>query len=270
MGTLTADQTKIIYNSDGSHARRDVVLAFGSSYNNTSNDTTTGETLTAASVGLNRIFQVQISEDSGYGFEALGLDSAEAQTTCRIKVFQGGSGTTGATSGGTPAGTNGTSAVTGTAAAQTFTGTAPASAVNLGTPVFSGTGQSSAGQVITTTDTQTMTLNQCAGMWFVSATHGPYLIASNTAVTGAVAVLTIIGTAPTTDAGAYKIITGVTPAGTNAASASLTATAAAQTFTGSILATHTHSIGAAAGGEVPNGTDLSTALASVKATIFGY
>jgi hypothetical protein len=72
---------------------------------------------------------------------------------------------------------------------------------------FTGTGQSSAGQVITTTDNQTMTLNQCAGMWFISATHGPYYIVSNTAVTGAPAVLTVIGDAPTTDAGAYRIVT---------------------------------------------------------------
>lgn len=87
----------------------------------------------------------------------------------------------------------------------------PANAVNLAAPVFSGTGQSSAGQVITTTDNQTMTLNQCAGMWFVSDTHGPYLIVSNTAVTGAPAVLTVMGDAPTTDAGAYKILKGATP-----------------------------------------------------------
>ena len=72
---------------------------------------------------------------------------------------------------------------------------------------FTGTGQSSSGQVITTTDNQTMTLNQCAGMWFISATHGPYYIVSNTAVTGAPAVLTVIGDAPTTDAGAYRIVT---------------------------------------------------------------
>ena len=97
--------------------------------------------------------------------------------------------------------------------APAFTGTAPTSAVDLATPVFSGTGQSSAGQVITTTDNQTMAANQCAGMFFVSATHGPYLIASNTAVTGAPAVLTIYGTAPTTDAGTYKILRGPTPAG---------------------------------------------------------
>lgn len=99
------------------------------------------------------------------------------------------------------------------ATAPTFTGTTPVAAFNA-TALFSGTGQSSSGQVITTTDNQTMTLNQCAGMLFISATHGPYYIASNTAVTGAPAVLTIYGTAPTTDAGSYKIINGLTPVGT--------------------------------------------------------
>jgi len=135
-------------------------------------------------------------------------------------TFTGASDTTSSVSGGTPTGTN---------SAPVFTGSA--SVLNLASPVFSGTGQSSAGQVITTTDNQTMTLNQCAGMWFVSATHGPYLIASNTAVTGAQAVLTIIGTAPTTDAGAYKIVANL-PVGT----------VSAPTFTGSALAGHTHTV----------------------------
>jgi hypothetical protein len=110
--------------------------------------------------------------------------------------------------------------------APDFTGTSPVAAVNP-TALFSGTGQSSAGQVITTSDNQTMTLNQCAGMWFISATHGPYLIASNTAVADAPAVLTIYGAAPTTDAGTYKILTGLTPIGT----------VASHTHTG---AAHTH------------------------------
>jgi hypothetical protein len=97
--------------------------------------------------------------------------------------------------------------------APAFTGTAATAAVNIASPAFSGTGMTASGQNMTSTDTQTMTLNQCAGMWLVCATHGPYLIASNTAVTGAVAVLTIYGGAPTTDAGTYKIISGMTPAG---------------------------------------------------------
>src|SRR6267154_6052738 len=145
-------------------------------------------------------------------------------STTKIKSYSltgtitGSGGNTSAVTAGTPAGTNSTSSVT----AQTFTGTA--SPLNSTSPSFSGTGQSSAGQVITTTDNQTMTLNQCAGMWFVSATHGPYLIISNTSVVGAPAVLTTYGTAPTTDAGTYKIVTTI-PVGTNG-----TSTAAAQTF----------------------------------------
>lgn len=97
-------------------------------------------------------------------------------------------------------------------------GTISAPTVNTATPVFSGTGQASSGQVITTTDNQTMAVNACAGMWFVSATHGPYLIASNTAVAAAPAVLTIYGTAPTTDAGTYNILKDTTPVFTGGAS----------------------------------------------------
>ena len=83
------------------------------------------------------------------------------------------------------------------------------SRLNLSAPVFSGTGTTAAGQVITTTDNQTMTLNQCEGMWLVQATGStpPNLIISNTAVTGAPAVLTVQGAA-NTDAGTYKIVSG--------------------------------------------------------------
>jgi hypothetical protein len=128
-----------------------------------------------------------------------------------------------------------------------FTGTVPTADLNLATPVFSGTGYATAGQVITTTDNQTMTLNQCAGMWFVpSAGAKPaVIILSNTAVAGAPAVLTVQGVAPTTDAGAYKIVTGQTPVGT----AALTGTAAALT-------------------QVTNGTNLS-AVVGLRMTIFG-
>ena len=106
-------------------------------------------------------------------------------------------------------------AVSGTSGATTpsFTGTAPVAAENLASPFKSGTGFATVGQVTTTTDSQTMTLNQCAGMWFVPATQPPCLIASNTAVTGAPAVLTLYGGAPTTNSGTYKILTGMTPVG---------------------------------------------------------
>ncbi len=116
--------------------------------------------------------------------------------------------------------------------------------INYAAPVFSGTGQSSSGQVITTTDTQTMTADQCAGMWFVSATHGPYLIASNTAVTGASAVLTTYGTAPTTDGGTYKILRSTTP---STSTANTPGDLAAITVSGS--------------GAGPNGFSISAAIA---------
>lgn len=128
---------------------------------------------------------------------------------------------------GTATGTNGTSAVSGTG---TFTGTS-AGSLDLATPAFSGTGYATGGQDITTTDNQTMTLNQCAGMWFIAnalASTAPVLIVSNTAVTGAPAVLTVIGTAPATDAGTYKIVKNIIPTGSVTA---LSGTAAAQTWT---------------------------------------
>jgi hypothetical protein len=118
--------------------------------------------------------------------------------------------------------------------------------LNLATPVFSGTGYATAGQVITTTDNQTMTLNQCAGMWFVppSGAKPAVLILSNTAVTGAPAVLTVQGVAPTTDAGAYTIVKGVAP--------TLAGTA----------------VGASALVEVANGVSL-VALTNIRLTALG-
>jgi len=134
----------------------------------------------------------------------------------------------------------------GTIAAPTFTGAAGKVVNN--TPAFTGTGLTAAGQVLTTTDNQTMTLNQCAGMILISATGNAAVeIASNTAVTGAPAVLTVVGKA-TTDAGVYSIFTGVTPTGTNSAPA----------FTGT----------AGAFVQVANATNLS-AVVGLRMTIFG-
>ena len=225
------------------------------------------------------LFGLSIVNSISFGEETSGYNFEHDKTNKKVKVYSGG------VSAFTPAGTNAnesshTHAVlldTGASAAgsshnHTFTGTAPTAAENLATPVFSGTGQSSSGQVITTTDNQTMTLNQCAGMWFISATHGPYLIESNTAVTGAPAVLTIYGTAPTTDAGTYKIITGMTPVGSNAAESTHThgpgTLADAASGAGSA---HTHAftgtaVAGAAGSEVANSTDLSAVVVEVTVT----
>ena len=160
-----------------------------------------------------------------YGYKVNGTAAgtlANESTHTHAVALDGG--VSDATSGGTPAGTN---------SAPTYTDGATSGALNLATPLFSGTGLTAAGQAMTTTDNQTMTLNQCAGMWLLPATAStpPMLIVSNTAVTGAPAVLTVIGAAAT-DAGAYKIVKSLA-----------VGTISAPTFTGSALATHTHGPG---------------------------
>ncbi len=220
-------------------------LAFDSSY------PTGGEAISAAAFGLARFTRIEIlptgATAGGAGYVYCPTIATDG-LTANILVFR--------TAAATPAGTNATSAVTGTG---TFTGTSPVTQLDYSNPVFSGTGQSCSGQVITTTDNKTMTADQCTGMWFVSATHGPYLIASNTAVTGAQAVLTIYGTAPTTDAGTYKILKGLTPVGTVSA---LSGTAAGQVFTGTAIAQ-----GVLA--EVTAATSLA-ALTAVPGVFYGY
>lgn len=186
-------------------------VAFDSSY------PTGGEAITAKQFGLASFSRIVVQPTSGYICQPV---IAAGGLTAVLKMYD--------VAAVTPAGTN--SAVGG---------------LDYATPVFSGTGQTSSGQDITTTDNQTMTLDQCKGMWFVSATHGPYLIAGNTAVNGAPAVLTIYGTAPTTDAGTYKILKN-----------------AAQTFAGTLQA-------AAGLAEVPSLTNLS-ALSAVVVQVWGY
>lgn len=113
----------------------------------------------------------------------------------------------GAAHAGVATGAGGTGATGGIAPA--FTGTAPTTAV---AALVSGTGMTASGQTMTSTDNKTATLNQYAGCWLITATHAPTLIASNTAVTGAPLVLTVLGAAAT-DAGAYQIVAAPTPAG---------------------------------------------------------
>lgn len=208
-------------------------IAFDSSY------PTGGETINASAFGLASFTRVIVrptgAAAGGAGYVFNPLVSSDG-TTALIEVY--------VSAGFTPAGTN---------TAPAFTGTAPVSDLNFTTPAFSGTGLTAAGQVITTTDNQTMTLNQCAGMWLRSATEAtpPNLIVSNTAVTGAPAVLTVIGAAAT-DAGAYQIYKALTPVGT----------VAAPTFTGTAVA-------AGVLAEVANATNLSS-LTAVPVSVYGY
>lgn len=200
-------------------------IAFDTSY------PTGGESLSASLIGLSAIESFEIkSSESGYLFEQ---SVATGGATVSILVYSGGSasGTSGA----------------GASHNHVFTGTAPIGSLDLTNTAFAGTGLTASAQTMTTTDNQTMTLNQCAGMWLipdVDATPA-MLILSNTAVTAAPAVFTVQGAAAS-DAGAYTVVRNIAPVGTNAAEA-----------------THTHAISAATGSEVANATDLS-ALTSVQ------
>jgi len=227
---------------------------------------TGGYSLPATQFSLSVLNSMQLSTVNG---DLLAYNYS-TQKLMAFTAAGGAGGSTGATSGGTPTGTNGTSAVTGTGAGTvTPTGSTLSSAINMAFPQFTGVGLTAVGQVITTTDNQTMGVDQCAGMWLISATGStpPNLILSNTAVTGAPAVFTVQGAA-LTDAGAYQVVNNAGPAFVGAPSAvtvsSLSGTAAAQVFTGDPLGTHTHTVAAGAGGlvEVANATDLSSVVAN--------
>jgi hypothetical protein len=136
------------------------------------------------------------------------------------------SATTGVTAAGAATGADGTGASGGTAPA--FTGTAATVAeMNHVT----GTGYATAGQVVTTSDNQSLALNECAGMWLLAATKAPCLIVSHPACAAAPAVFTVEGEAPATTAEGYRVLRAPTPAGT----------VASHTHTGP---SHTHAAGA--------------------------
>lgn len=182
---------------------------------------TGGYAVTAAQFGARKIKGViPIGTDGGYIY-------AWDEVNKKIKIYNGGEGAV------TPAGSN---------SAPTYTDGATSGALNLASPLFSGTGYATAGQVVTTTGNTTMTLNQCQGMWLMSdalPTTPPALIVSNTAVTGAPAVLTVVGAAPATDAGTWRIVKNLT-----------VGSVAAPIFTGT-------AIPAGAADEVANATNLS-------------
>lgn len=199
-----------------------------------------GDVITPADFGLLEIDQMVLEPTAGYMLNYI-------EATGRVKVYlsAGGSGTTGGTSGGAAvinaAASNASSAVT--------------AKMNYGTPVFSGTGFATAGQVITTTDNQTMpAVDTAAGLWFIAdglPASPAVMVTSNTIVAGAPAVLTCNGVPPVTDAGAYRLV-------------GITGTAAAQVMTQATFsapATHTHTTAGGTAGEVPNGTNISALTA---------
>ncbi|MDX1902138.1 MAG: hypothetical protein SFW66_09100 [Gammaproteobacteria bacterium] len=207
---ITINESSIVRRGGTNNFGVTGTLNFDSSY------PTGGEVIYATDFALSQFHNVEVASVGGY---TMSVVLSADRSSANILVYTGG-----------------------TASAQTFTGSA--SALNLASPDFSGTGLTAVGQVLTTTDNQTMTLNQCAGRWLVKGTGAtpPNLILSNTAVTGAPAVLTVQGAA-STDAGTYKIVS-IIPVGTNA----------------------TSSVGA--GSQVSNGTNLSS-LTNVQFTIEG-
>lgn len=97
-----------------------------------------------------------------------------------------------------------TADIVGTNGLSVALGAIGSSPVANATPALSGTGYTTAGQVVTTTSTHTVTLNQYAGYLFSGPT-GLCVILSHPAATGAAVAFTVAGAAPATDAGAYSV-----------------------------------------------------------------
>ena len=76
---------------------------------------------------------------------------------------------------------------------------------------LTGTGYTTAGQVVTTSDNQTVTANQYAGCWLIGATKAPCLIVSHPAATAGTVAFTVYGAAPATTAEGYRILRAPTP-----------------------------------------------------------
>lgn len=232
-------------------------IAFDSSY------PTGGEALTDLAAKFKTLLRVVCEQNTGYLFE---FD----KTNTKLKVYLS-SGTPVVSNAAETTHTHGVLLDAGTSdteAAHTHAAgaiTVAGGALGLASPAFSGTGWATTGQDVTTTDNQTMTLNECAGMWFVPtglASGVPCIILSNTAVTGAPAVLTCQGVPTPTNAGTYKIVKTLTTA-TGAATAAGSAhshgpgTLADTASAAGSSHTHTATPTAEPGDEASDTTDLS-------------
>lgn len=268
------------YQSDGSYGRVDFNGAFSASYNNTGVIGTTGETLTAASLGLFSIISVEMpSEDNGYSFDVLGLANGGGFPSVRIQVFQGGAGTTGATSGGTPAGTN--SSVSAGTPAGSFVGLAMPvhthlmSRVTNTEAVTPGTGVSNAfpGFPIGCIESVVATVNAVPDTLVHMIPDGGTPTSGHVAINPATGVMQFLIADNVTSATATYVTATLTATSAGTPEGTFTGVALAphtHIFAGVALAPHTHTVGAGAGGEVPNGTDLSVNLASVRIVLNGY
>lgn len=233
------------YGSVGTQYKINGQITFDSSY------PTGGEVLTASQLGLTYIESFEVPVDAGgYTF---GSNLTTPATSLTVKVFQGASGSTSSVSGGTPAGT---------VDAPTFAGDALAAhghtiltGVDEIIAVTAGTGVSGALGYLPIAAVSSVYIS--AGGVTGAATIVPSGSVANSkevSVDYSTGVLQFLVADAVTQAkvsyakAAADDVSAGTPSGTNSAPA----------FTGVALTGHTHAVGAAAGGEVPNGTDLST------------
>lgn len=81
------------------------------------------------------------------------------------------------------------------------------------TEAMSGTGFATAAQVVTTTESFTVSLNQYAGCWLLAQGLPPCLIESHPAAAAAPVAFTVFGAAPATAAVAFKVLRAPTLTG---------------------------------------------------------
>jgi len=300
MGTITCTLANQSPASDGSLTRVDAKVAFGTSYNNTGNDATTGETLSAKTFGLSQIKSVVFDQlaGSGYGFEILG-DNPSGSESVRVKVYAsaGGAGVTGASSpgnsdmvnlsqssvlstiriyvgsvvgapapgdvvtGGTSTETANVTAVVGDAGYITVT--APSGAFTTGENLsFAPSGA-----------TATMLGNLVDAWVFLPALDGNDIIlaCNNQNGDGLVRAAAVFGSTQDLSTGQYRFFRTIQSLETNHADGWSQVVIEGTQDQVTPETTHTHTISAGLSGEVPNGTNLNAAgLTAVNAIVYGY
>lgn len=149
--------------------------------------------------------------------------------------------------------------VAGGAAGGAVTGSTAVANVAATAVALTGTGFATVGQVTTTTESFAAAANQYAGCWFLAAAQPPALILSHPASGGGPLVLTLAGAAPTTDAGGWRILSGV---GHTHGAGTLTTPA------GGVTTVHHDADERIV--TTPNATDLASSLALTKALLTAY
>ncbi len=282
MGTLTVSNRRP--QSDGSYGRVDCLVAFGSSYNNTGNILTTGETINAKDLGFASIISIDTPSDvAGYGFNVLGLNTAQA-TSARLQVFESGGVASHFHALGT---TDGEIALKDAVTSRIYFGVVTGGPFVVGESLSQATSAATAVVSGVNLSLNFVDVTTVAGTF--DATH---VVTGGTSGATATPSLTLVSLYATAN-DIYLIQSVETQAGTNlivggpgstlaagrvrhpifndsnlevlasASASSLTVTYAVQ-VTGSTIPPGGASV------EVPNGTNLSTALATVRLIVSGY